>query len=103
MAGNIVVVMLKYLVVKSHTNHGLNPPPSFTGRKRECDKGKHALGRRLTRFYARSELTRRNNITKVFQGEKSDSRAVVLNLGSIEPQGFGESVSGVRRFGLPHL
>ena len=27
--------------------------------------------------------------------------AVVLNLGSIEPQGFGESVSGVRRFGSP--
>ena len=25
------------------------------------------------------------------------SRTVVLNLGSIEPQGFGESVSGVRR------
>ena len=25
------------------------------------------------------------------------ARAVVLNLGSIEPQGFGESVSGVRR------
>ena len=24
-------------------------------------------------------------------------RAVVLNLGSIEPQGFGESVSGVRQ------
>ena len=30
------------------------------------------------------------------------SSAVVLNLGSIEPQGFGESVSGVRRFGSPH-
>ena len=30
------------------------------------------------------------------------SSPVVLNLGSIEPQGFGESVSGVRRFGSPH-
>ena len=27
------------------------------------------------------------------------SRSVVLNLGSIEPQGFGESVSRVRRLG----
>ena len=26
--------------------------------------------KKLTRFYARSELTRRNNITKVFQGER---------------------------------
>ena len=31
-----------------------------------------------------------------------DPKSVVLNLGSIEPQGFGESVSGVRRFGSPH-
>ena len=30
-------------------------------------------------------------------------RPVLLNQGSIEPQGFGESVLGVRRIGLPHL
>ncbi|KAF2351452.1 hypothetical protein FHG87_017790 [Trinorchestia longiramus] len=34
---------------------------------------------------------------KVEKGRQSWSRPVVLNLGSIESQGFGESVSGVRR------
>ena len=30
---------------------------------------------------------------------RSYASAVVLNLGSIEPQGFGESISGVQGFG----
>jgi len=32
----------------------------------------------------------------------SSAISVTHNLGSIEPQGFGESGSGVRRFGSPH-
>ena len=40
-------------------------------------------------------------ISEIFHGSNYDPKSVVLNLGSIERQGFGESVSGVRRFGSP--
>ena len=58
----------------------------------------YASGTKPGHLYGIPKIHKKNNPIRPI----ISSIAEVLNLGSIEPQGFGESVSGVRRFGSPH-
>ena len=58
----------------------------------------YASGTKPGHLYGIPKIHKKNNPVRPI----ISSIAEVLNLGSIEPQGFGESVSGVRRFGSPH-